>query len=125
MQYPKQSLREPPTVLQVWARIRRPHIGRAVWVLAALAFIVGDTASTAFGLHVGLVEAHPVAASILTAGGYHGMLAAKTAVYTVAYVGTSMLPPTRYKIAVPASLLLIGVAITAYNLHLIAVALSG
>lgn len=93
-----------------------------LWLAAYTLFVIGDSITTAIGLSGGLSEAHPVAEVVLAQYGLQGMVAVKSGVFLFAYVGYWAVDRhTRFAIddEVAVGLLLLGLLITAWNLHAI------
>lgn len=85
------------------------------WCLAGLLFVVGDLGTTALGLHVvGASEAHPVGRTVLASFGILGILGAKALAIITLLVLAPLLD--RSRIAAPATLAVMGLGITAWNL---------
>lgn len=92
---------------------------RALVVAAVLLYGVGDVATTAVGLAVpGIVEANPTARPVLVAHGVPGLIAFKAVVMGCFFAVASALP-ARHRVAVPLGLVLVGAAVTAWNLLII------
>lgn len=85
-----------------------------LWALAIGLFLVGDGATTAAGLHIGLEEASPTMAPVLDAYGFAGVLAAKSAVVATAAAVWTLLP-VQGRRGAPAALALVGAVVTANN----------
>lgn len=90
-----------------------------LWGLAIAFYLVGDTVTTFWGLSTdGVVEAGPIAGPLIEAYGRFGLLAIKAVTFGF-FVGVWSLfePPTR--VAVPLAVLVVGAAVTIWNLAVI------
>lgn len=89
------------------------------WVVAVLAFGLGDAVTTLLGFRVGLVETSPLYQGLETASDpvpvVFGM---KIVVFGLAFL-CYRLTPRDARIGIPIGLALLGSAVTAYNLALI------
>lgn len=56
-----------------------------LWLFAFLAFVVGDSLTTAIGLSGSAVESNPIAAAVLTAAGRPGMVLLKAGIVIFLY----------------------------------------
>lgn len=89
-----------------------------LWGLGIYLFVVGDLATTAAGLRLGLSETHPVGQQLLaTAAGPTALLVPKllaVALCAALYVAVSRRSET-WAVGVPVGLALTGAALTAWN----------
>lgn len=93
------------------------------WALALLAFVVGDTLTTAVGLSMGLPEAHPAMARVIGAAGLAGVVGVKLAV-VAGGAALAAAVPRDWRVGVPVGLALVGVVVTAWNGVVLGVALA-
>jgi hypothetical protein len=92
---------------------------RAVWVVAVLAYGVGDLATTTVGLSLGRVaEAGPLATRVLARWGWPGLVGLKTVVLA-AFFALWYAVRTPGRVAVPLALAVVGVGVTLWNLVVI------
>lgn len=92
----------------------------ALWVAAVLLYGVGDTATTVWGLSAGgVAEAGPVAAPLVAAHGAPVLVGLKVAVFGV-FLGAFRALRTPGRSAVPLALVVVGAAVTLWNLFVIA-----
>lgn len=100
---------------------QRHHV--ELWLFAFLAFVVGDSVTTAVGLTGGAVERNAVGAWVLSTAGRPGMVALKAgiviALYGLYYAFDATTP---YDVDDEAALFVagVGVVVTAWNLYVIA-----
>jgi len=100
-----------------------PTVGRFLWGAAIVFFCAGDAVTTGFGLTLaGVVESHPVSASVLSVGGIAGMVAAKVVVVTIAFAFYRHADP-KFRSAIPLSLAMFGGVIVGVNVAVITHAL--
>ena len=92
-----------------------------LWTAVICAFAL-DLATTAFGLSVGLVEANPIAASLLAAHGFASLVGLKVLVLVVGVVCRTVVP-ARHAAAIPLGLALPSAAAVVANSFSIAVAI--
>lgn len=94
-----------------------------LWVIAVLAFGVGDIVTTTIGLRTaGVVEQHPVAAFSFQYGPVPVMVVLKTVVFVGCYLLWRAVSRP-YCLGVPLGLAVLGVLVTTWNLSILAVAL--
>ena len=104
--------------------VYRPTLGVSstearLW-LVAVAALLGDLLLTYYGIaHVGLSEANPVAASVLTGHGYAGLAAVKLVAFGVGVAGRQVVPPA-YRWVAPCCLAVPWLLAVASNAVLIA-----
>jgi hypothetical protein len=90
-----------------------------LWLVAVLCFGVGDVVTTSIGLGLaGVVEAHPVAGSLFQYPPLGVMVALKSVVFGVCYALWAW-TPRPHCLGVPLGLALVGVLVTAWNLHVL------
>lgn len=94
---------------------------RALWILVALS-LVGDLATTAAGLHLGLTESNPVARGAIDGLGLVGMLGLKAFALAIAVYCRTLLPE-EYAPIVPAGLAVPWTAAVVVNLYVISLAI--
>jgi len=100
-------------------------VPRRLWLLAALGFGVGDVVTTAVGLGmVGVVEANPLLLASLRPVTLGTMIALKLAVFAGCYVFWRRLPQP-HAVGVPLGLAVVGVLVTARNVHVVVRASGG
>lgn len=93
-----------------------------LWLFAFVAFVVGDSLTTAVGLSAGAAEANPLAAAVLERAGRAGMVGLKAAIvvalYGLYYVFDATTP---YDIDDEAALFVagIGVLVTLWNVRVL------
>lgn len=101
----------------------RPGSNTAEWALWACALLLyggGDTVTTFAGLaSEGTREVGPLAAGMTGHSGIAGLIALKVLVFGTFYIAWLRLGP-RKRVAVPAALALVGAAVTAWNLLMLA-----
>lgn len=100
---------------------QRHHV--ELWLFAFLAFVVGDSVTTAVGLTGGAVERNPLGAWVLATAGRPGMVALKAGIVLLLYaLYYTFDRTTPYDIDDEAALFVggIGVLVTAWNLYVIA-----
>jgi hypothetical protein len=92
---------------------------RAVWLVALLAYGVGDLATTTVGLSLGRVaEAGPLATRTLARWGWPGLVGLKSAVLAGFFLlWYAVRTPGR--VAVPLALAVVGVCVTVWNVVVI------
>jgi len=91
------------------------------WVLATLTFVVGDLATTMYGIHaLGAVEAHPAGQMVLASLGIYGVLGAKALVILTVVPLARLWDDPRVRLAPPITLFLFGLVVTGWNLVVIA-----
>lgn len=101
---------------------RRSHT--ELWLVAFLAFVVGDSVTTAVGLSVGAVEGNPVAATVLDAAGLPGMVLLKGAIVLALYglyLGYDRATATDVTAEAAVLLAGLGLVVTTWNVAVIAV----
>lgn len=88
---------------------------RIVWVVALVAYGIGDTITTLLGLRVDAVsEAGPVMGPVIETYGTVGLVVAKLALLgAFGAVWRIARPPSR--VAVPLALAIVGVVVTGWN----------
>jgi hypothetical protein len=92
----------------------------ALWVVAFLFYGLGDAVTTLLGLRGdGASEAGPVALYALEHGGTPGFLAVKFAFIGVCFLAWYLVD-TPGRVAIPLALAVVGVAVTAWNLVVLA-----
>lgn len=100
-------------------RTESPSTDRVLWSAVFVAFVAGDAVTTSVGLRfAGVVESHPVSASVLLSAGVLGMVAAKVFVTAVAALLYTQ-ADDRYRTAIPLSLAVFGVLIVVVNVAVI------
>lgn len=97
-----------------------------VWALAVLFFVVGDAATTFYGVnyHPAVSEVHPVAQAVLGEVGFVGLLATKALVLAVALVvavvcdrtDREMFDAPHIRYTPPMALAAFGLVVTCWNL---------
>lgn len=98
-------------------------VDRLLWVALVATFVVGDAVTTVYGLRLaGVYESHPVSATVLSASGFVGIIAAKVVVFGIAF-GMYRHADDRYKTAIPLSLTVVGSVIVGVNTAVIVFAL--
>jgi len=96
-----------------------------LWLFAFLAFVVGDSVTTAIGLGGSAIESNPVAALVLDHAGRAGMVVVKAGIVLVLYALYYALDrTTRYNIDDEAALFVagLGLLVVAWNTYVIVVA---
>ena len=100
--------------------MNRERLNKLAWGAAFSTWVIGDIATTAYGLsQPQVVEASPTSQQVLESAGYSGMIATKLLV-TAGFVGLQEITPEEYNIGVPLGLATIGTAVTLNNLNVIA-----
>lgn len=89
-----------------------------LWIGAVLFFGIGDVATTAVGLSVGAIEAHPILGHVVEEYVLLAMVPLKAGAFALCY-GVWCLSPPRLRVGVPLGLTLVGLIVTAWNLHVI------
>lgn len=101
----------------------RPRTFYLLWGLAALAYGVGDTVTTVYGIEAaGLAEQNPVVDAVLETAGLAGFALVKLAVFLVLLgisVHASRARMRRGYVWPPLALIAVGTALTAWNAWLI------
>jgi len=99
----------------------RPSSGAVgLWLLAVLAYGVGDVATTVAGVHTpGVVETNPVARWAFANSVVGGMVALKGLAFAAAYL-LWRAAPQAHRVGVPLGLVLSGLAVTCWNLSVLA-----
>lgn len=93
-----------------------------LWLFAFVAFVVGDSVTTAMGLSTGAVESNPLAAAVLERTGRAGMVVLKAgivlALYGLYYAFDATTP---YDVDDEAALFVagVGVLVTLWNVRVI------
>jgi len=91
-------------------------------VIVFLSFGVGDVLTTSVGLRIdGIIEFSPLMAPLLQQYGFAVLVIPKLVVIGSCYLLWRFLP-TPYSVGVPLGLAVVGVAVTGWNLHVLAVA---
>lgn len=99
-------------------------VHRWAWVLAAGFFIVGDVVTTGIGLSLpGVVERNPAVVSLVTDHGFVAMVALKALVVGAAYL-VYRVTPRPHAVGIPLGFAVVGVAVTGWNLLVLATAVS-
>jgi hypothetical protein len=95
---------------------------RELWVLAVLFFGVGDLLTTGIGLSVnGVSEIAPVVKVTITHYGLLALVLLKVLGITWAYALWTVVPRP-YRVGIPLGLTIIGIPVTAWNVHVVLVA---
>ena len=97
------------------------ELERLLWGVVALS-LIGDVATTLVGLHLGLVEANPVARSAVDGWGLAGLFALKAGALGVALCCRPLLEPA-YRPIVPAGLAIPWTVATLTNVYTISTVL--
>lgn len=95
-----------------------------LWLFAFLAFVVGDSVTTAIGLGGSAVESNPLAAVVLNRAGRAGMVFVKAGIVLVLYaLYYAFDRTTPYNIDDEAALFVagLGILVTAWNTYIIVV----
>lgn len=94
-----------------------------VWIVALLFYAVGDTLTTLVGLRIGgVAEIGPIAGPAMAAFGAAGLVAIKIFIFgAIGLVWHFLETPGR--LALPLGLAVVGVAVTAWNMAVIATSL--
>lgn len=91
-----------------------------LWLLALLSYGLGDVATTVVGVHTpGVVETNPLARRAFAHSVVGGMVALKAAAFAGSYL-LWRLAPRGCRLGVPLGLALSGVAVTGWNLLVLA-----
>lgn len=106
----------------------RPSLGSPrspesrLWLAAVFLFCVGDVLTTSFGLGLaGVVEANPVVAPLVRQSPIGAMLLLKGVTLGAGYVGWKLVPRP-HRLGIPLGFALVGVVVSAWNLHVLVVA---
>ncbi|SDQ25849.1 hypothetical protein [Natronobacterium texcoconense] len=100
-----------------WA-LALPSVHHSLWILAVLTYGIGDLASTLYFVSTApVVEAHPIAAHVTASVGHGILVPWKMAAFLLFY-GLYRITPSDYRIGVPIGLVLLGGAVTAWNVYL-------
>lgn len=83
-------------------------------------FVVGDAATTHYGLLWGAYEANSTVARVVEQSGVAGILAIKAIVCVGAYAAFRAMP-RRYAVGIPMGLSLLGSAVVTWNLAILVV----
>ena len=89
-----------------------------LWVAAVLFFGVGDVATTAVGLSVGAVEAHPIVGPFVEAYFLVAMVPLKILAFALCY-GLWRLSPPSHRVGVPLGLASVGLIVSVWNVYVI------
>lgn len=102
----------------------RPRlISSQLWLGSLVFFGLGDLLTTSIGLvAVGVVEINPVGASLDRQFGFVAMIALKVGILGACY-GLWQVSPRPHRAGIPLGLATVGVLVTAWNLHVLTVAL--
>lgn len=93
------------------------------WVIAVLFFGGGDVATTIIGLGMaGPVEAGPLPGILIELYGPIAIILVKLLVFTGSYLAWRMTPEP-YRLGIPLGLGLVGIVVTAWNIHILIIAL--
>lgn len=96
-----------------------------LWPVAVLGFGVGDIVTTVVGLQlVGVVELNPLVIGLLRVSALGTMVGLKLLVLCGGYLLWRRLPRTS-AVGVPLGLAVLGVVVTAWNLHVVLRAVAG
>ena len=110
------SVRHPPR--------QSPSLHGLAWLFVAVFFVVGDVVTTVVGLRLpGVVERNPAVVALLGEHGFAAMVALKALVVSVAYL-VYRVAPHPHAVGIPLGFAAIGVAVTGWNLVVLATALS-
>lgn len=93
-----------------------------LWFFAFLAFVVGDSLTTALGLSRGFFEGNPFGASILEIGGRPGLVVAKAGIFFALYgLYFAFDRSTGYDIDDEAAFFIagLGLLVTGWNIYII------
>lgn len=102
---------------------RRRVVSSRLWLGSILFFGVGDLLTTAIGLAtVGVFELNSVAASLDQQFGFVAMVALKFGILAGCYLLWQVMPRP-HRDGIPLGLASLGVLVTAWNLHVLMVAL--
>lgn len=99
-----------------------PRIERPAWAVALATWVIGDLITTGIGLSLGAVEANPVAAGAITAIGLWILVPIQLLALTVFASAwwTLRIRGVEARVGIPIALSIVGVAIVANNLAVIA-----
>jgi hypothetical protein len=90
-----------------------------LWVLAVLAYGVGDVGTTAIGLGIdGVVEANALLAPAVTAHGLSALVGWKLVAFGLIYA-VARIVPRPYSIGCPAGLAIVGTVVTVWNVGIV------
>ena len=90
-----------------------------LWVLVVVFFVVGDLATTSFGLTTGsIVETGPIAAPVIDSFGLSGMLGLKLGV-VLAFYGLWWMVPEPENAGIPLGLAVMGILVTGWNCYVL------
>lgn len=89
-----------------------------LWILAIVFFGVGDIVSTSVGLAMGATEMHPFVGAMVEEYVYLAMIPLKAMAFGLCY-WLWRTTPADYRIGIPLGLAILGIAVTAWNLHII------
>lgn len=90
-----------------------------LWTTSVLTYGVGDIFTTTIGLRQpGVIEAHPISASILETSGVGGMIAIK-ALTLIGFGALWRISPEEIRIGVPVGLTMLGSGIVLNNIRII------
>lgn len=88
---------------------------RLLWALAVLAYGIGDSLTTFVGLEVsGVVEAGPIAGPAIEHFGRGGLLLIKGILFTT-FATVYAILSTPGRVAIPLALIVVGIAVSAWN----------
>lgn len=90
-----------------------------LWIGALVTYGVGDLLTTAYGLSNGVPESNVLPSAVLDAAGFGGLVALKLAFVSLAFVAWTH-GPDDARHGIPVGLALVGAAVTAWNLTVIA-----
>lgn len=104
--------------------VRRLQLAQPwLWVIAVLAFGIGDVVTTTIGLGMDSVhEAGPLTSLFVDRYGLASMVVVKTAVL-VAFYGCWKITPRDYRVGIPLGLTILGLVVVWWNLLVKLVAL--
>jgi hypothetical protein len=95
---------------------------RLLWLLAVLAFGLGDLVTTVIGLTTpGVVEANPLVAALLERSALGALVALKSASLLIFFAVWRVFPAP-HRTGIPLGLVTVGVVVTGWNLHVVFVA---
>lgn len=101
-----------------------PRLDRWAWLLVVVFFVGGDLVTTGLGLRLhGVAEQNPILAPILTDHGFVAMLVLKGIVVAGGYLLYRYVPHPQ-DLGVPIGFAVVGVAVTGWNLAVLAAALA-
>lgn len=97
-----------------------PAYGPLLWAVAVVFFGIGDAFTTSLGLVSGVVaEGGPLMAPLIEHAGVYGLVPVKLAALGLAYAAWRAVPgPDAH--AIPLGFAVVGIAVTAWNLQLLA-----